>query len=52
MRTRCSVVRGLIASGADVNARDDRDRLPLRFAVSRGYADIAEFLRAHGATEE
>ena len=38
------MVELLIRSGADVNARDNRDSTPLNVATHMGYAEIVEIL--------
>ncbi len=43
------IVKLLIDSGADVNARGDALRTPLHFAASAGLADVALFLAQRGA---
>lgn len=44
-----SLVRGLIARGADVHARNSHGSSPLTSAVAHGHADVAEMLRHAGA---
>jgi len=39
----------LIASGADVNARDSQNMTPLQYAEGRGNNEVAEILRSKGA---
>jgi ankyrin repeat protein len=41
----------LISKGANVNAKDQRGRTPLAWAIEKGYDDVAELLRKHGAVE-
>lgn len=41
----------LIAKGADVNAKDNSGRTPLRVAIDEGRKDIADLLRRHGGRE-
>ena len=43
------IVKMLIAAGADVNARGNERRRPLRIAESRGHTEAAAVLRAAGA---
>jgi len=43
------IVRLLVEAGADVEARDDIDMTPIRYAVRHGRDDIVEMLRAAGA---
>lgn len=42
-------VKGLIESGADINAKDGFQRTALHWAVNRGYGPIARHLIEHGA---
>lgn len=49
-RGHSDIVRTLIARGVDINARDDRGKTALRWAEEKGRTEIAEFLRANGAT--
>ncbi len=44
-----SVVRDLVAAGADVNLADGRGRSPLALATARGYAAMVEILTSAGA---
>jgi ankyrin repeat protein len=46
---RREAVEALIASGADVNARDDEGLAPLHIAVLKGRVDMASLLIAKGA---
>lgn len=46
------VVRYLLSQKADINKGDVNDETPLKKAMKRGYAGIAELLRAHGGKEE
>jgi ankyrin repeat protein len=48
---RKGILEFLISQGADVNARDKANKTALTFAVERGYTDIADLLRKHGAKE-
>ena len=41
----------LLQAGADVDEQDNNGVTALRYAVAHGNADVAEFLRAHGAAE-
>jgi ankyrin repeat protein len=43
------MVRLLVSHGADLNARDARGRTLLDRALARGWNDLADTLRAHGA---
>ena len=40
-----------LQAGADVDEQDNNGVTALRYAVAHGNADVAEFLRAHGAAE-
>jgi hypothetical protein len=42
-------VRGLIEEGADVNAKDGSDRIPLGYAAEKGSMEIVELLISAGA---
>jgi len=42
-------VRQLVDAGADVNAKDNNGRTPLRWAASEGHADVARLLVDAGA---
>jgi cytohesin len=44
-----TVIRLLLASGADVNARDQRQQTPLHWAAHEGNKDAAELLVQNGA---
>jgi len=44
------IVELLIGAGADVNCKN-REGTPLDIAVEKGYKDIAELLRKHGAVK-
>ena len=44
-------VRILVAKGADVNAKNSHGLTPLMLAVRRGYTEVADFLKKHGAKE-
>ena len=41
----------MLQAGADVDEEDNNGVTALRYAVAHGNADVAEFLRAHGAAE-
>jgi hypothetical protein len=41
----------LLEEGADPNVRDNLGSTPLKHAQQEGHQGIADFLRAHGATE-
>ena len=41
----------VLQAGADVDEQDNNGVTALRYAVAHGNADVAEFLRAHGAAE-
>jgi ankyrin repeat protein len=43
------IVSILLASGADLHAKTDDGKTALSFAQERGQAEVAEFLRSHGA---
>lgn len=45
------IAKALIAAGADVNVRDNAGDTALKIATRRGYADMAEALKAAGAKE-
>ena len=49
-RGHVTVVELLVANGADVNARSDRDYAPIHSAGLNGHFDIIDLLRALGAT--
>ena len=42
----------LISKGADINAKDDYNWTALMYAASKGYKDICELLKSHGAKEK
>jgi ankyrin repeat protein len=44
-------VLAMLCLGADVNVRDSEGRTPLMQALRMGYPEVADVLRAHGATE-
>lgn len=44
-------VRLLVEAGADVNVVDSNGNTALSIALERGYTEIADYLREHGATE-
>lgn len=44
-----ATVRALVAAGADVDKRNDRDQTPLAGAVFKDYGDVAAALLEHGA---
>lgn len=44
-----ATVRSLLAGGADVNAKDNKGRTALMFAVTNMHADTAKELLEHGA---
>jgi ankyrin repeat protein len=46
-----TITKMLIAKGASVNAKDDFGSTPLRWASDKGYKDIVELLKRHGAKE-
>jgi cytohesin len=48
---RKDIVELLIQKGADVNAKDGWGRNPLWYAQNKGYTEIVELLRKHGAKE-
>ena len=41
----------LIEGGADVNIKDNQGQIALWYAKRRGYKEIVELLRKHGAKE-
>ncbi|MHC4096327.1 MAG: ankyrin repeat domain-containing protein [Planctomycetota bacterium] len=45
------VVELLIARGADLNLKNNRDKTPLTLAKEKKHKDIVKFLRKHGAKE-
>jgi ankyrin repeat protein len=47
-----ATVRALLAHGADPNQRRNDGRTPYRIALRHGNVEIAEILRAHGATTD
>ncbi|KAJ1489649.1 ankyrin repeat-containing domain protein, partial [Baffinella frigidus] len=44
-----TVVRVLIAAGAEVSAQDTRGMTPLHYAVSCGHDSVSQALLEHGA---
>ncbi len=44
------VANVLLSSDVDVNARDHDGVIPLTIAEHFGHSELAQFLRAHGAT--
>ena len=38
-----------IEHGADINPKDNNDKTPLYYAKQKGYQDIANLLKQHGA---
>ena len=46
-----AMVAALLERGASVNLQNNNGVTALRYAVAHGNADVAEFLRAHGAAE-
>ena len=44
-------VRALIAAGADVNARDKENKMPLNYAKENDHDRIVKLLLSHGAVE-
>jgi ankyrin repeat protein len=46
-----SVVELLMDKGADVNAKDNNGKTPLREALNHGFKDIAKLLHQHGGHE-
>lgn len=44
-------VRRLLLRGADVDAKDDRGKTPLRLAEERGHTSLAALLKQHGVEE-
>ncbi|NYZ77066.1 ankyrin repeat domain-containing protein [Candidatus Micrarchaeota archaeon] len=51
IRGRFDRVKDLCTRGADVNAKDEKGRSALKWAVFTGNKEIEEFLRARGAKE-
>jgi ankyrin repeat protein len=41
----------LLAHGADVNAKDNGGKTPLKWAEDDGHKELAEMLRQHGGIE-
>jgi ankyrin repeat protein len=48
---RQAQVELLITRGADPNLKDDNGQTPLSLAKEKGYGEIVEFLRQHGAKD-
>lgn len=48
-RESLNLLKALVDNGADVNARDEHDRLPIHLAVSFGSTEVVEALIAAGA---
>jgi ankyrin repeat protein len=48
---RCDMIRLLVESGADVNARDEDGSTALMCACEHGYIDIVEMLLSHPACD-
>jgi ankyrin repeat protein len=44
-------VAALLGGGADINARTEAGQTPFGLAVERGHTEVADLLRAHGATK-
>lgn len=44
-----ATVKRLVASGADVNARDELESTPLHYATNQYHADVMKFLLETGA---
>ncbi|XP_048826031.1 cyclin-dependent kinase 4 inhibitor B-like [Brienomyrus brachyistius] len=40
-------VKVLVAHGAEVHARDNRDQRPIDLAMENGYRDVVDFLELH-----
>jgi ankyrin repeat protein len=40
----------LVVAGADVNAKNDSGHTALNIATEKGYTEIADYLKQHGAT--
>jgi len=43
------VSESLLASQADVNAKDNQGDTPVQWAARNGHKDVVELLRQHGA---